>query len=171
MTTETSIADAVVRAAGLCKAPSTTKHILIAGGTHLIPLSHLFPDYAVEATVVIPSDTPTLDRDMELERAFEFESTYADICKGVSIVRDLSVIEDESVDCLIVCSMSPIVRDTLLKDAWKALKETGRIIIFTSSEIPSTHLASFGIVSPVFYATEGFYTGSISKSSALYAQN
>jgi hypothetical protein len=174
------LADTIVRAVSIPRMiinhepfsePMRRRHALIVGGTHLIPLSLLFPSYAVEATVIIPSDVPILDREVEYERAAEFESTYADVCKGIGSARDLSGIDSDSVDYLFICSPYPYIRDAMLSDAWRVVRELGKVVIFTSAEIPPSYLMQFGVCSPTLYPVEGFYVGTMRKNAAIRAKN
>lgn len=147
------------------------KHILIVGGTHLIALQDLFPKYALEATILIPQTIPELDRDLEIERAALFEVCHEKYCRGVGVSRDLSGIDSDSVDYLVICTPYPQVRDEMLSHAWRVVKEFGKVLVFSSSEIPPTILGHYGIANPIYYAVEGFYIGTMRKAAAIRARN
>ena len=180
MTGADPLVDTIVRATDMPRAvqshepftvPAPKKHALIVGGTHLISLSHLFPTYALEATILIPSTTSVLDRELEMERAAQFENNYPDVCRAVGFTRDLSGVDSDSVDYLIVCTPYPAIRDQMLKDAWRVVSELGKVVVFTASEIPPTYLANYGVANPIYYPVEGFYAGTMRKTLAIYTKN
>jgi hypothetical protein len=147
------------------------KHALIVGATHLRALSGLFPTYALETTVLIPATQPDLDREMELERAVQFEETYSEICRGAGLVRDLSGLDNDSADILIICTPFSDIREVFLSQAWRVLKEFGKLVVFSPTEILPTYLGRFGMAAPTYYPVEGFYVGTMRKSAALLARN
>lgn len=151
--------------------PTPKMDTLIVGGTHLLPLAHLIPKYAVNASILIPSEIPALDREVEMRRAVQFEETTKGICKGIGFGRDLGGIDSDSLDILILCSIYPATRDAYLAGAWRVVREFGKVIVFTASEIPITHLSSFGLAAPKYYPTEGFYVGTMRKIAAIRARN
>lgn len=151
--------------------PTKKKDTLIVGGTHLLPLAHLIPKYAVNASVMIPSEIPAMDREIEMGRAIQFEETTKGICKGIGFGRDLGGIDTDSLDILILCSIYPTTRDAYLAGAWRVVREFGKVIVFSASEIPLTHLSSFGMAAPKYYPTEGFYVGTMRKVAAVRARN
>jgi glutamate racemase len=163
--------DKYTPSAELFQTPQKKKHAVIVGGTHLIALSGLFPSYALEATVLIPSTTVELDREVEFERAVQFEDTYPEICRGIGLVRDLSGLDTESADLLIVCTHYPAIRDEFLSQAWRVLIEFGKLIVFSPTEIPLSYLGRFGMAAPTYYPVEGFYAGTMRKGACLYAHN
>lgn len=172
--------EAIVRAAEIPKliqsaepfvSPTPKKHALIVGATHLKALSGLFPHYALEATVLVPSTSDSLDRDFEMERAVEFEEAHPEICRGAGIVRDLSGLDSDSVDLLILCTPFPEIRELFLSQAWRVLKEFGKLIVFTPTELLPTYLGRFGMAAPTYYPVEGFYVGTMRKSAAILARN
>lgn len=151
--------------------PVQRKHMLIVGGTHLVALSPLFRSYALTASVIIPSSISNLDRDLEMERAAQFEVDHEHLCRGTGFARDLSGIDTDSVDYLFICCLYPEVRDSMLAEAWRVVREFGKVVIFVNHEIPLTYLAGFGIANPIYYPAEGFYVGTLRKSSAIRANN
>lgn len=172
--------EAIVKAANLLplheprdafEMPMKKHSALIVGGTHLIALSSLIPRYAVDITIIIPSDIPELDREVEMNRAVQLEETASQSCRGIGFARDLSGVDNDALDVLIVSSIYPATRDNFLGGAWRVVKEFGKVIVFTNSEIPLTHLASLGIVLPQYYPVEGFYVGTMRKRMAIRSQN
>jgi hypothetical protein len=172
--------EAIVQAAGIpvysqaadpYTAPTPKKETLIVGGTHLLPLAHLVPKYAVNAKILVPSEIPALDREIEYGRAIQFEETTKGACQGIGFARDLGGIDSDSLDILILCSIYPAARDAFLSGAWRVVKEFGKVIVFTQSEIPHTHLASFGMAAPKYYPHEGFYVGTMRKIAAIRSRN
>ena len=152
-------------------APIKRRDVLIVGGTHLIPLSSLVPKYAVRVSILIPSQIPELDREIEMRRAVQLEETTRGFCQGAGFAHDLSGIDTDSVDVLILASVYPAVRDDFLSHAWRIVREFGRVVVFTASEIPLTHLATFGVAAPTYYPVEGFYAGTMRKIAAIRARN
>ena len=174
------LAATIIRATAIPKAvhnhepfsvPAPKRHAVIVGGTHLIPLSTLFPGYALEATIIIPTTISVLDRELEMERAAQFEENYAEVCRGVGFARDLSGIDSDSVDYLFICTPYPAIRDLMLREAWRVVSEHGKVVVFTSAEIPPSYLSQFGVASPTYYPVEGFYVGSLRKSLAIFSKN
>jgi len=151
--------------------PLQCKHAVIVGGTHLIPLSGLFPQYALETTVVIPTSVDVIDREHEFERALEFEDRNPKRCRGVGLARDLGGFDSDSADLLFVCTMYPEIRDAFLAQASRVVRDLGKIVIFTPAEIPIAHLAKFGIAAPMYYPVEGFYVGTMRQAGSLYRRN
>lgn len=151
--------------------PVARKHALIVGSSHLQSIGALFQNYALEATVLVPSTNPELDREHELEKAISFEESNASFCRGVGVARDLSGFDNDSVDYLIICTPYPHVRDEMLKQAWRVVKEFGKILIFTPTELLPTYLSSFGLASITHFSLEGAYAGTMRKSLAIYTKN
>lgn len=151
--------------------PVEKKHALIVGSTHLAALSTLFPGYALEATVVVPSTLGPIDLEFEMERAVQFESGNPKVCRGVGFARDLSGLDSDSVDYLFICTPYSQIRDQMLREAWRVVKEYGKVIVFSSVEIPPEYLSQFGIALPTYFAVEGFYVGTLRKSLAIYTKN
>lgn len=172
--------DALIKAAAIPKyiqsaepfaEPPKRLHTVIVGGTYLQVLSSLFPGYALEATVIIPSTLTDVDLDNELSQAIQFEDASPQTCRGSGVARDLGGFDTDSADLLILCSSDPGIRSSFLAQAWRVVREFGKIVIFSPSELPLHQLANFGIANPVYYATEGFYIGTMRRSSSLYARN
>lgn len=153
------------------EAPMKRKETLIVGGTHLLPMATLFPRYAVNTSILIPQDIPGLDREIEMGRAIQFEDTMNGACRSAGFARDLSGVDSDSVDVLILCSIYPATRDDFLAQAWRVVREFGKVVVFTNSEIPLTHLVSFGLAAPAYYPTEGFYVGTMRKAKSIRARN
>jgi hypothetical protein len=151
--------------------PMKRQKALIVGGTHLLQLAKLFPRYAVSAQVLVPAQIPEVDAEVELRRAIQLEEITKNLCTGGGLVRDLSGIDTDSLDVLILCSQSPSIRDEFLAQAWRVVRELGRVLIFTSVEIPLTHLGSFGVAAPKYFPMEGFYAGVMRKAAAIRARN
>jgi hypothetical protein len=151
--------------------PMPRQHALIVGGTHLMALSNLFPNYALAATVVIPSTVSCIDREVEFERAVQFEGTYEELCKGVGYARDLSGFDSDSVDFLFVCTLYPEVRAQFLAHAWRVVKELAKVVVFTDTEISPSTFANFGIAAAVYYPAEGFYIGTMRKAASVYSRS
>jgi len=172
--------EAIVKAASIPKyvesaepfaTPPQCKHAIIVGGTHLIPLAGLFPQYALETTVIIPTSVAVLDRDVEFERALEFEDKHPKRCRAVGMARDLGGFDSDSADFLFICTMYPEIRDVFLAQASRVVRDMGKIVIFTPAEISVTHLARFGIAAPIYYPAEGFYVGTMRQAGSLYRRN
>lgn len=151
--------------------PMKRKDVLIVGGTHLLPLASLIPRYALNLSILIPSDIPELDREVEMRRAVQFETTSGGQCRGAGFARDLSGIDNDSLDVLIIASIYPATRDAYLAHAWRVVREFGKVIVFTASEIPLTHLLGFGMAMTSYFPKEGFYAGTLRKSAAIRAHN
>jgi hypothetical protein len=151
--------------------PTKCQHAIIVGGTHLVALAGLFPQYALSASVVIPATGPVIDMEHEFERALEFEDQNEKRCKGVGIAHDLGGFDSDSADFLFVCTLNSETRDKFLAQASRVVKDQGKVILFTPVEIPITHLAKFGIAAPTYYATEGFYVGTMRQAGSLYRRN
>ncbi len=151
--------------------PQERKKLLIIGATHLIPLSTLFPHYALTTSIIIPSTLPALDREHEMERAIQFEENYPDICQETALARDLSHLSNDSVDYLLCCTIYPAIRHDFLKEAWRAVKDDGKLLVFSPTELPLTYLASFGLAKITYFPVEGFYGTTVSKSLAIYSKN
>lgn len=147
------------------------KHAIIVGGTHLLALSGLFPKYALEATIVIPSTVDALDREHELGRAIEFEDSQPKLCRGVGLVRDLGGFDSDSADLLIICTQYPEIRDTFLAQSYRVIHDGGKLVVFTPAEISIAHLARFGMANPTYYPVEGFYVGTMRRAASLYRRN
>jgi hypothetical protein len=144
---------------------------LIVGGTHILPLAAIVPKYAVKMSILIPQDIPELDREIEMGRAMQFEETSKGFCTGAGFARDLGGVNTDSLDLLIIASIYPEVREKFLAQAWRVVREFGKVIVFSQSEIPLTHLGSFGIAAPSYYPSEGFYIGTMRKAAAVRARN
>ena len=152
--------------------PMRRQHALIVGGTHLIAMAGMFPKYAVEASILIPQQIPEIESEMELRRAIQLEEiTPQKVIKGTGMARDLSGVDTDSVDILMICSIYPSIREEFLAQAWRVVKELGRVVVFTPTEIPVTHLATYGIVAPRYFSVEGFYAGIMRKAVAIRARN
>jgi hypothetical protein len=151
--------------------PPKRLHTIIVGGSHLSELAGLFPGYALEATIIVPSTLSSDKREKEFSDAVDFEDQNPKICRGAGMARDLSGFDSGSADLLIVCASDPAIRSEFLSHAWRVIKEFGKIIVFTPSELPIHQLANFGISNPVYYATEGFYVGTLRRAGSLYARN
>lgn len=151
--------------------PMKRQRALIVGGTHLVQLAKLFPKYAVTAQVVVPSQIAEVDAEVELRRAIQLENITNKLCSGAGLARDLSGINTDSLDLLIICTTYPAVREEFLAQAWRVVRELGKVLVFTSTEIPLTHLGSFGIAAPRYFPHEGFYVGTMRKAAAIRARN
>ena len=151
--------------------PVERKHALIVGASHLASIEALFPNYALNATVIIPTTMAPLDREQELERAFSFEDQNQSFCRGVGVARDLSGVDSDSVDYLIICTPYPAIRDEMLGHAWRVVKEFGKVLVFSTSELLPSYLQSAGIASATHFPIEGFYAGTMRKSLAIYTKN
>jgi hypothetical protein len=156
---------------GAFEAPMRRLELLVVGGTHILPLASMFSHYALRTQFIIPSDIPELDREIEMGRAIQMEDSAEGLCYGTGFARDLSGVNSDSLDILIVSSIYPSTRDAFLAHAWRVVKEFGKVIVFSQSEIPLTHLASFGIAATTYYPVEGFYCGTMRKVSAVRARN
>lgn len=151
--------------------PQEKKHLLIIGATHLIPLSTLFPHYALTTSVIVPTTLPALDREHEMERAVQFEENYPDLCSSTTFARDLSHLDDNSADYLFCCTIYPSIRHDFLKDVWRIVKDGGKVLTFSPTELPLTYLASFGLTGTTYFPVEGFYAATAIKNLALYSKN
>lgn len=151
--------------------PMQRQSMVIVGGTHLIALAALFPRYAVKGTVLVPQELPAIEAEMELRRAVQLEETTKGLCSGSGLARDLSGIDTDAIDTLIISCIYPSVREAFLAQAWRVVRELGKVIIFTTTEIPLTHLASYGVAAPKYFPAEGFYVGTMRKGSAIRAKN
>ena len=166
----TDVPKAVVRHDAFA-APVERKHALIVGTGHLSSFEALFPNYALTATVIVPSTNPELDREHELERAFSFEDQNPTFCKGVGSARDLSGVDTDSVDYLIICTPYPAIRDEMLRQAWRVVKEFGKVLVFSTSDLLPSYLQSAGVASATHFPLEGFYAGTMRKSLSIYTKN
>lgn len=152
--------------------PMLRKHLMIVGGTHLLPLANLFPTYAVSATILIPTQIPEVEAEMEMKRAIQLEGVVpAGMIRTVGMAKDLSGVDTDSVDFLVLCPIYPSTREEFLADAWRVVKEFGKVVIFTPNEIPRTHLGTYGIAAPTYFPVEGFYAGAMRKKIAIRARN
>lgn len=151
--------------------PQKRLHALIVGGTHLLALANLFPRYAVDATILIPSQIPEVESEMEFRRASQLENVTQSGILGIGIAKDLSGIDTDLIDILIICTIYPGIREEFLAQSWRVVRELGKIVVFTPVELPVTHLASHGIVAPKYFPVEGFYAGIMRKAVAIRARN
>ena len=151
--------------------PMPRKHVLIVGGGYLGELSQMVNQYAVTTTILIPTQTPKLDLEYETEKAAKFEEDHQKHCRGFGIARDLSGVDTDSVDVLIVASLHGEIRETFLSQAWRVVRELGKVVVFANHEVPLSYLGEYGMAGPVRFPVEGFYVGSMRKASAVRAQN
>lgn len=172
--------EAIVKAADIPLMRSTTdpfetpmprKHALIVGGTHLLALVNLFPKYALTSTILIPTQIPEIEAEMEFRRGIQTEGIIKTLCHGVGMAKDLSGVDTDSVDLLIISTIYPSIREEFLRESWRVVRELGKVVIFTTSEIPRTYLREFGVAAPAFFPVEGFYAGVMRKAAAVRARN
>ena len=120
--------------------PPKRLHTIIVGSSQLSELSGLFPGYAVEASLIIPSTLTPTDREKEFSNAVDFEDQNPSTCRGAGMARDLSGFDTDSADLLILCTSDPAIRTQFLSQAWRVVKDFGKIIIFSPSELPYSTL-------------------------------
>lgn len=147
------------------------KHVLMVGGLYLDELARMVNQYAVTATVLIPTQTPVIDQEHEIEKAARFEENLPGLCRGSGVVRDLSGIDSDSVDILIVSSLHGEIREAFLAQAWRVVRELGKVVVFANHEVPLSYLSEYGLAAPKRFPVEGFYVGTMRKASAIRAQN
>lgn len=177
---EQDLIDTIIRATAVPRAvvrhdafatPVERKHALIIGTSHLNSIGALFPNYALDATVIVPANGPALDHEHELERAFSFEDQNPNFCRAVGSARDLSGFDNDSVDYLIICTPYAHIRDEMLKHAWRVVKEFGKVLVFSSTSLLPSYFQDAGIASVTHFELEGVYAGTLRKSLAIYTKN
>ena len=77
--------------------PMPKKHVLIIGGYAVNEFAELLKDYSVSVSSIVPTQTPHIDQEYELEKTARFEETYPDLCRGTGIARDLSGFDTDEI--------------------------------------------------------------------------
>lgn len=137
------------------------KHVVVVADKDVLELCESFFRTAAYLHVIIPKQQGTLVCNEAYRKAVEFGAFNRGLLYGVSIAIDLSGIDSDSIDAIVISTDNRQVMDYFTTHAARITKECARVVVVTKEELDEKYFGDRAIAG--LRKVENFYCGTVRK--------
>jgi len=151
------------------KAKQHFKHVALVADKNILQLCELFFRTATYLHIIIPGQLGQLAIKEAFKKAVEFGAYNRGLIYGVSVTSDLSGVDSDSLDSMVICTDNQQIMESFTQHASRVLKDCGRVAIVTSQQLDEKYFGDRAIAG--IKLVEDFYCGTIRKIRAKVASS
>lgn len=143
------------------------KHVVLVVDKNVLPMCELFFRTAAYLHILIPSQAGKLVTDEAYKKAVEFGAYNRGLIHGVVVASDLSGIDSDSVEAIIIDTENPQIMESYLNHAARIAKECARVAVVTTQILDEKYFGDRAIAG--LKKVEDFYCGTVRKTRSKVA--